>query len=308
MLFCSSCGVADGNVDAFSSSAWTKSLGAGTFCSGVGAWKGNAEAFSSDDGARTLADGVLRLTQEAKGAAAVPGTDYAAESIGRDRQSTSAITFSLRYARPVFRGEWMTMQRWLIAAAMTCVAATGCSKDDGQATSSTRRPQQAGRGTNPLTTARHLAGIEVAGLSGDQRAVQAHVDAMHKNLMRDMRLADPTRRIDLENARAAVRPLTGVQSSVWIDRQNLLVMVGGSQYRSMAMIDRVCLALEPLGDTLAVVVNLQDVTATTSEGADTLSRNCQLGAGERATLQPKRQMDVLDPELRRVFRAQQGGP
>jgi hypothetical protein len=104
-----------------------------------------------------------------------------------------------------------------------------------------------------------------------------------------------------------VRPLQGVQSSVWIDRSNLLVMVGGSQYRNMTTIDRICLALEPLGDTLGVVVNLQDVMATTSAGADTLSRNCQLGAEERALLQPKRQVDVLDPAVRRVFRAQQNG-
>jgi hypothetical protein len=218
----------------------------------------------------------------------------------------SAITFSLRYARPVFRGEWMTMQRWLIAAAITCVAATGCSKADGEATTTTRRPQQAGQGTNPLTTAGHLAGVESAGLSGDQRAMQAHVDAMHKNLMRDMRLADSSRRINHEAARAAVRPLQGVQSAAWIDNANLLVLVGGSQYRSMATIDNVCLALEPLGDTLSVVVNVQDVMATTSEGADTLSRNCQLGAGERAMFQQKRQVDVLDPEVRRVFRAEQG--
>ncbi len=85
-------------------------------------------------------------------------------------------------------------------------------------------------------------------------------------------------------------------------------MVAGSRYRSMETINRVCLALEPLGDTLAVVVNLQDVTATTFEGADTLSRNCQLAEGQRALLQTKRQVDVLDPELRRVFQAQQEKP
>ena len=96
-----------------------------------------------------------------------------------------------------------------------------------------------------------------------------------------------------------------MSSSVWIDRSDLLMMVDGGRYRSMDTIDRVCLALEPLGDTLGVVVNVQDVTATTSEGADTLSRNCQLAAGERGLLQSKREMDVLDPELRRTFRAQQ---
>ena len=199
----------------------------------------------------------------------------------------------------------MTTQRWLIAAAIACVAATGCSKADGEAATTTRRPQQAGQGTNPLVTAGHLTGINAAALSGDQRVVQAHLDAMHRNLMRDMRLADPSRRIDHEAARAAVRPLQGVQSAVWIDNANLLVLVGGSQYRSTTTIDNICLALEPLGDTLSVVVNVQDVMATTSKGADTLSRNCQLGAGERALFQQKRRVDVLGPEIRRVFRAQQ---
>jgi hypothetical protein len=194
----------------------------------------------------------------------------------------------------------------MMAAAVICTAAASCSRTEPEAPSNARRPQQAGA-TSPLATAGHLAGIEAAGLTGDQRAIQGHVDAMHKDMMRSMHLPDPSRPIDHEAARTAVRPLQGVQSVVWIDRSNLLVMVGGGQYRSMATVDRVCLALEPLGDTLAVVVNLQDVTATTSEGADTLSRNCQLGAGERAMLQQKRQVDVLDPEVRRVFRAQQGG-
>jgi hypothetical protein len=50
----------------------------------------------------------------------------------------------------------------------------------------------------------------------------------------------------------------------------------------MAMIDRVCVALEPLGDTLAVVVNLQDATAKNGDEAITLSRNCQLPEGQNA--------------------------
>jgi len=37
-----------------------------------------------------------------------------------------------------------------------------------------------------------------------------------------------------------------------------------------------------------------------------LSRNCQLGAGKRTMFQQKQQVEVLDPELRLVFRAQQG--
>lgn len=72
--------------------------------------------------------------------------------------------------------------------------------------------------------------------------------------------------------------------------------------RALAVHHPVCLAL----DHWVVVVNVRDVTAATSEGADTLSRNCQLTEGERGLLQPKRQVDVLDPEVRRLFQAQQG--
>lgn len=195
----------------------------------------------------------------------------------------------------------------LIAVALGCAVVASCSQTpQGNTATLTQRPPQAGQDTNPLVTAGHLVAIEAAGLSGNQRAVRGHVEAMHRNLMRDMRLADTSRPINHEAARAAVRPLPGVQSVVWIDRSNLLVLVGGNQYRSMTIIDRICRSLEPLGDTLSVVVNLQDVLATTSEGADTLSRNCQLGAGERAMFQRKRQVDVLDPEVRRVFQGQQG--
>lgn len=130
---------------------------------------------------------------------------------------------------------------------------------------------------------------------------------MQQDRLRAMRLPDAARPIDHEAARAALRDIAGVRSSVWIDRQNPLVTVGGRRYRRMATIDRICLALQPLGDTLAVVVNLQDVTAATSEGAETLSRNCQLAEGERAMFQPVRRVDALDPALRKTFQAQQGG-
>lgn len=206
-----------------------------------------------------------------------------------------------------FWGEWMVMRAWSIMVLLCGMSAAGCSQTpQDNPPDPTRRQPAAGRGTNPLATIGHLAGIEAAGLTGDQRAMRGHVDAMHKNMMRDMHLADSSRPINPEAARAAVRPLKGVQSAVWIDRSNLLVMVGGAPYRNMDTIDRICSALEPLGDTLAVVVNVQNVMATTSEGADTLSRNCQLGAGERAMFQRKRQVDVLDPDVRRLFQGQQG--
>jgi hypothetical protein len=93
------------NVDAFLLDVGAKSLGVGAICPDARAGKGNAEARSSDVGAKRLDDAVPFLAQEAtKTVATVLGTDRIAESIGRGRQSVSAITFSLRYARPVFRG------------------------------------------------------------------------------------------------------------------------------------------------------------------------------------------------------------
>lgn len=197
------------------------------------------------------------------------------------------------------------MQRWLIAAAVACAAVAGCTVPGDGNTEAERRPQQAGQPADPLVTAGHAIAADAAALAGDQQAVQAHLRAMQHDMLRSMRVPDASRPVDHEAARAAIRDLEGVRSSAWVDRNNLLVLIGGSRYRSMVTIDRICVALEPLGDTLAVVVNLQDVTATTPEGADTLSRNCQLPEGEQAFMQNKRRMDVVDPELRRVFRSQQ---
>jgi hypothetical protein len=118
----------------------------------------------------------------------------------------------------------------------------------------------------------------------------------------------PRRPIDHETARATVRPIDGVRSSLWLDRENFVVMVAGQQRRTMDMIDRVCVALEPLGDTLAVVVNVRDVTAKNGDEAETLSRNCQLPEGQRAFLQAKREVDVVAREVRERFKRMQQRP
>lgn len=128
-----------------------------------------------------------------------------------------------------------------------------------------------------------------------------------KEVLRQSRIPDVTRPIDREAARQATRKLDGVRSAFWIDRQNLMVMVDGSERRSMAMIDQVCIALQPLGDTLAVIVNLQDITAQNPDAATTLTRNCQLPLGQRAFGQRKRQLDVVGAETRAVFKDQQVG-
>lgn len=187
-----------------------------------------------------------------------------------------------------------------------CLTACGQAGNAGRNHAAAKAPQQAGQPLNPLAVAGDIVAARGAALRGDQRGVRANARQLADDFRRSIKLPDATRPIDHEAARAAVRPLAGVRSSAWVDRSNLLVMVDGAQYRNMETIDRVCDALAPLGDTLAVVVNLQNVAATNSHEADTLSRNCQLPDGERALLQQKRQIDALDPATRRVFESQQG--
>ncbi|HEU4662918.1 MAG TPA: hypothetical protein VFS55_02680, partial [Dokdonella sp.] len=106
------------------------------------------------------------------------------------------------------------------------------------------------------------------------------------------RIPDPMRRVDHDRARATAMELRGVRSAFWLDGDDFMVMVAGQRWRTMATIDAVCRALEPLGDTLGVVVNVQDATATRVQDTRTLSRNCRLPVGERATFQSIRAIDV----------------
>jgi len=161
--------------------------------------------------------------------------------------------------------------------------------------SSTPPAAQAPASTSASTPAR--AGYLTQAAQPVNRAVTEY--------LRQASIPDVSRPVDHEAARMAAKNVPGVRSALWLDHDNFVVMVDGADRRSMAMIDDVCLALEPLGDTLAVVVNVQDITAQHADGATTLSRNCQLPVGERAFLQRKRQVDVVAPEVRALFKGQQ---
>lgn len=160
-------------------------------------------------------------------------------------------------------------------------------------------------GPNPAVIAGHVVGVQVATRRGDSESAQQHMEGFNREFLRGARIPDARRSIDPEAARGAVRTVEGVRSAIWMDRSNLIVMVDGARYRNQRMINTVCRQLEPLGDTLAVVINLQDVTATTAKAAATLSRNCQLPAGERAVLQRKRDIDVVPAEVQEEFERQQ---
>lgn len=192
----------------------------------------------------------------------------------------------------------------LALLALATLGMAACQRPADQSAQAPR-PQQAGQAVNPYATAAHIAAARADIVLGDQRGAEGHVKAIANDFTRSARIPDTSRPIGHEAARAAVRPLAGVRTSLWLDRSNFVVMVGDQQHRNMAMIDQVCLALEPLGDTLAVVVNVQDVTAKNADNATTLSRNCQLPEGQRAMFQAKREVDVVSPEVRQRFKAMQ---
>ena len=173
-----------------------------------------------------------------------------------------------------------------------------CSCRPAASEAEPRTPQQAGQPLDPVETAARIAMLRGSAMIGDQDGMRPNMEALGDDFRRSIRLADPARRVDREAARATIRSVEGVRSVAWIDHENLLVIVSHNAARSQRTIDAICLALEPLGDTLGVVVNLQSGAATNGDELEILSRNCQLAPGERAFMQRHRQVDVVPPELR----------
>lgn len=192
------------------------------------------------------------------------------------------------------------MKYGFLLAVSFCVA--GCTQEPVEPPA---RPTQAGQAVNPVETAARMAALRASAVMGDQKGVQRHMNAMHADLMRSMKVPDASRAIHKEAARTAARQVPGVRSVVWVDANNLLAIVERNELRSYQTIDDICLKLEPLGDTLAVVVNLQSGAARNGDEMEVLSRNCQLAPGDRAFLHRPRQLDVVDPEIRRQHRANQ---
>ena len=159
-----------------------------------------------------------------------------------------------------------------------------------------------------MKVAARIAATRAAAMTGDQKAVQANMEALNEDFRKSIKLADPARRLDRESARIAAKRVDGVRSVAWVDNTNLLAIVSRNDARSYATIDAICMELEPLGDTLGVVVNLQSGAAITGSELQILSRNCQLAPGDRAMLQTKREFDLVSPEIRAQHRANNPDP
>lgn len=196
------------------------------------------------------------------------------------------------------------MTTWTVAAAIAAVLLIGGCTAKQPDEPAKRRPQQAGQPMDPVRTASQMTAARMAAVMGDQAGVQRNMEDMSEDMRRAMKMADPMLPIDPEAARGIARTMPGVRSANWIDRNNLLVRVDGADLRNQQTIDELCVRLESLGDTLAVVVHVQDAAPTSHDGMDTLSRNCQLVEGDVAFTQRQRSVDALDPVVRAQQRAE----
>lgn len=197
----------------------------------------------------------------------------------------------------------MPTVRRLFALAIVTMLLAGCTRGG---TEEAPRPARAGAAVDPVKTAAQVAVVHAAAIAGDREAARKQVQAMQDDFRKSIKLADASRAVDREGARQAARQVAGVRSVAWLDRENLFVIVDSNQAKSYDTIDSICLSLEPLGDTLGVVVSLQSGAATNGDELAILTRNCQLEPGDRALLSRAREIDVVDPEVRRQHRANQG--
>lgn len=194
--------------------------------------------------------------------------------------------------------------RILIVATFVALAGIGCGAGPGGAESD-RQPRKAGTPEGPADVAGHIVAARAAAIMGDQEAVVRHMNEAQDDFRRAIKLADPARAVDRESARHAARRVPGVRSVAWVDRENLFVIVETNGHRTYGTIDAICMELEPLGDTLGVVVNLQSGAATNGDQLEILSRNCQLAPGDRALLSRPRSLDVISPTVREQHRRNQ---
>lgn len=206
----------------------------------------------------------------------------------------------------------MILRTTLIASLLLIAACSRPGDGSTAGQSGPSKPQQAGQPLDPVEIAARSAIARAAAAIGNPQETARQVGAIQDDLRRSIKLADPARAVDREIARTVAKQVAGVRSAVWIDHENLLAIVASNEARSYATIDAICVGLEPLGDTLGVVVNLQSAAATNGDELEVLGRNCQLAPGDRAFMQRARQVDAISPqsraEHRAVNRAAESGP
>jgi hypothetical protein len=155
------------------------------------------------------------------------------------------------------------------------------------------RPERAGQPVSGAEFLARTAATAAASATGQDEVARDQLRAIGDDYRRAIKLADPARAVNREQAREVARGIEGVRSVAWVDAANLYVIVERNELKTEQTIDRLCVALQPLGDTLGVVINLQSGEARTGAELQLLVRNCQLAVGEHAFLHDRRDRNVV---------------
>ena len=181
------------------------------------------------------------------------------------------------------------MRAFTVSLALSAVFLASCARE----TPEEPKPERAGQPMSGVEFLARTAATAAASAAGQDDVARAQQQAVYDDFRRAIKLADPARAVNREHAREVARSIEGVRSVAWVDAANLYVIVERNELKTERTIDRICVALAPLGDTLGVVINLQSGAAKTAAELQLLVRNCQLAVGEHAFLHDRRDRNVV---------------
>lgn len=121
---------------------------------------------------------------------------------------------------------WRRIDGRLVCLGLAALASGACERQAANECAEQPRPQQAGQPANPVKLAGHLRAACVAAVTGISKAAEEYITAVATGLARSARMPSPHRPIDQEAARAAMRPINGVRTSLGLDLESFVVVDG----------------------------------------------------------------------------------
>ena len=112
------------------------------------------------------------------------------------------------------RHGWRRIHGTRSCIGLVALGMAACERETADERAEQPRPQQAGQPVNPVKLAAHVHAALVAALAGNSKAAEAHITAVATDITRSAQMPDPHRPNDHEAARAAVRLIDGVRTSL----------------------------------------------------------------------------------------------
>ncbi len=179
---------------------------------------------------------------------------------------------------------------WRCAISLTMSALlAGCTQSSAPSVPPPAQPVQAVQQVDAVDSSTQTTAVDT---TADRASIEADFKAMNDGFRKSIKLADPTRVVDRESARAAAALVDGVSVLTWVGNEKLLAIVSRNDARSVMTINAICSQLEPIGDTQGIVVSVQ-IAAKSSGQRDVLSRDCQPRNTVSAVIAPDVQAEPM---------------